>query len=324
MIFTPAALAQQREPLYEAKPLAYWVERLQKADTDRDQAAAARAIQAFGPDAGPAIPVLVEMLDDRSPEFRNMIAGVLCGLGPHAKSAVPELIKQLKEKRAREPRLGMEVLGFIGPDAKDAVPLLAKALDDPVSRDVAVEALCNIGPASKEAIPAIRRIALEAVAGKERNPQATTPQAVPFFLDQLHNLGPDVVPLLMEMLDGYGAEGRAQALKELAKLGPAGAKAAPRVAPLLKHEKPDIRRDAAITLWKVEKNVTAIPVLAALLKEEDANLAMSAVRALGEIGPDARGALPAIKELLGHADMTLQTVAKAAIKKVEAVNETKN
>src|SRR5262249_31933569 len=121
----PAALAQNPEPRYKGKPLAYWVQRLQKAEADKDQAAAARAIEAFGPDAVPAIPALIEMLDDRSPEFRNLVAGVLCRLGPDAKSAVPELIKQLQEKRAREPRLVMEILGFIGPDAKDAVPLLA-------------------------------------------------------------------------------------------------------------------------------------------------------------------------------------------------------
>jgi HEAT repeat protein len=133
-----------------------------------------------------------------------------------------------------------------------------------------------------------------------------------------------VVPLLVEMLDGHGAEGRAQGLKELAKLGPAGAKAAPRVAPLLKHEKADVRRDAAITLWKIEKNVAAIEVLAAIIKEEDTNLVMSAVRALGEIGPDAREALPALKAALNHTDPSVQAMARSAIKKIETVNETKN
>ena len=193
------AAAQKSEPLYKGKPLAYWVERLKKGEADKDQAAAARAIQAFGPDALPAIPALIEMLDDRSPEFRNMVAGVLCSLGPNAKSAVPELIKQLKEKRAYEPRLVMEILGFIGPDAKDSVPLLTKSLEDPVSRDVAIEALCNIGPASKEAIPAIRRLALDAIATREKDPKAPV-----FFLEELHKLGPDVVPLLLEMSDRSG------------------------------------------------------------------------------------------------------------------------
>src|SRR5262249_23100220 len=239
----PAALAQNPEPRYKGKPLAYWVQRLQKAEADKDQAAAARAIEAFGPDAVPAIPALIEMLDDRSPEFRNLVAGVLCRLGPDAKSAVPELIKQLQEKRAREPRLVMEILGFIGPDAKDAVPLLAKALDDPASRDVAVEALCNIGPASKEATAPIRRVVLEAIAAKEKDSRADF-----FFLEALHKLGPDVVPLLVEMLERPGSEGRTHALRELMKLGPAGAKAAPRVAPLLKHQHPAVRRDAAIAL----------------------------------------------------------------------------
>ncbi len=319
VIFAPITAAQKHEPLYKGKPLAYWVERLQKADADRDQAAAARAIQAFGSDAVSAIPALLDMLDDRSPEFRNMVAGILCGLGPDAKSAVPELIKQIKEKRAREPRLNMEILGFIGPDAKDAAPLLIKALDDADSREVALEALCNLGPAAKDAIPAIGRLALEAIAAREKDPKLPC-----YFLDSLHKLGPDVVPLLVEMMAQPGTEGRAQAFKELAKLGPAAAKAAPQLTKLLKHENLEIRRDAAIVLWKVEKNVTAIPVLASLLKEDNTALVMSAAYALGQIGPDAREALPALKTALNHADMNVQTAAKSAIKKIDIVNETKN
>ncbi len=89
---------KRREPKYQGKPLDYWVERLQKAETDKDREAATAVIKQFGPDAAPAVPALIEMLDDHAADFRWMAMEILAKIGPAAKDVVPELVKRLTQK----------------------------------------------------------------------------------------------------------------------------------------------------------------------------------------------------------------------------------
>src|SRR5262249_40774501 len=127
--------------------------------------------------------------------FRGLVKELLRDLGPVAKGAVPELIRLLKEQQARDPEMVIDILGAIGPEAKDAVPLLIGLLEKRKYPDSCILALCNIGPAAKDAIPAVRLAARDMIAArKERD----IPQ---YVLDELHKLGPDVVPFLLEMLD---------------------------------------------------------------------------------------------------------------------------
>ena len=150
-VSSPALRADDKpEPRYEGKTLAYWVNRLQTAENDEDRYKAAQAIEAFGPDAAPAVPALVEMLDDRSERFREIVGGVLCSLGPAAKAAAPVLVRSLREKTARTPRVVIGVLGCIGPDASEAVPELIKAARKPqTSPTPPRNRSASIGPAAK-------------------------------------------------------------------------------------------------------------------------------------------------------------------------------
>jgi len=88
----------------------------------------------------------------------------------------------------------------------------------------------------------------------------------------------------------------------LRDLGPAAKPATPRLAQLLKHEAPQFRIEAARTLWKVEKDPAVVPVLVAIVKGDDHKLARDAAEALGEIGPAAKEALPALKALVPKDD----------------------
>jgi HEAT repeat protein len=313
-----ANASAQPEPQYRGKPLPYWLERLQKAETDKEQQEAAVALQAFGPDAVSAVPKLVEMLDDRSPGFRKLVYETLRELGPAAKAAVPDLIELLKEKRERNTQYAIWLLEKIGPDAKDAVPELTKFLDTTDYREDAVDALCAIGPASKEALPAIRRALLDAVS-----PEPTGGTVMEEVLNQLHRLGPDAVPMLVDLVASETPKGMAYGIQELGKIGPGAAEAAPRLAEFLTHEDLELRRLAAVALCKIDKSVKAVQVLAALLSEPTWH-ARSAAEALAEMGPDAREALPALRAALLHDDTIVRHAARLAIRKIEAVNPAKN
>jgi HEAT repeat protein len=202
--------ADADEPTYEGKSLSYWVQRLRTAENENDRTAAANAIQSFGPDAAPAVPALLKLLEDRSANYRNQVVSILCELGPVAKSAVPALIKSLEQKTCRCPDGMASILGSIGPAAKDAVPTLTA---------------------------------------------------------------------------------------------------------LLKHSEPGVRAVSAVALWKIARNPNLVPALAEALQQE--RWAEPAADALGEIGPQAKAALPALELANNYSELGISSAAWAAIKKID-------
>jgi HEAT repeat protein len=330
----PARADDKPEPKYKNHPLAFWVERLQKASTDAEQQEAATAIATFGPDAATAVPVLVGMLDDRSWAYCEMITRVLCAIGPAAKTAVPELVKLLNEKRANDPEHVIRVLAVIGPDAKEAVTVLTTFLANRELSDSAVKALCAIGPAAKGAFPAMQKVVLEIAEAKEKQSDRYYRHGELCFrshcLESLAGLGEEAVPILFAMLDSSENCAAVCSLVLFAKLGPNGIKAAPRLREHLKHKDPYIRYLAAAALWKITKSAEVVPVLVQLLQPESNSRATDghytpplahAVWLLEEMGPGAKDALPALRALL-DSDANLSPLSRndveVAISRIEA------
>src|SRR5262249_42664936 len=90
------------------------------------------------------------------------------------------------------------------------------------------------------------------------------------------------------------------------------------------------RAKAAAALWKIDgKTEEVMPVLIAALAERDANPpnayytsvqrsgAIAAAAALGQIGPAAKSALPALRKATTLGDPLLKSNAVAAIAKIE-------
>ena len=318
---TPVLAVDEPEPLYEGKPLEYWVKRIRLAETWEQRQDAAVAIKAFGADAAPAVPHLVVMLEDRSSAYRGFIANVLCALGSHAKGAVPELTKRLKEKKARDPQSVISVLGAIGPDAKEAIPVLVTALDDPELSPVAVSALCKIGPATNALVPDLCRAVRTIVAQEEKGPNATGNLAGRLelayrreghakepvlgdgdHLGSLLLLGANAVPVLVTLIDAPGDCGKEYAVMLFCELGSKGEKGLPALKKLLKHETPEMRYAACVAVWKVAESSDVVPVLSELLtlkqvpvRRGAVDLSREAASMLGDIGPPAKEALPALK-----------------------------
>jgi len=314
------AAADEIQPLYKGKPLSYWLDRVQKAESDTEQTLAADAVKAFGPDAKPAIPKLVEMLDDRSVHFRNMICEVLRELGPHAKSGVPQLVKLLREKKARDPEDVMLVLQAIGPDAKEAIPVLMDNLHDEKLLKYAVQTLCSIGPEAKVAIPEIGKAIKRA--------RGNSAISVKSLVWPLSNLGTDVVPLLIECLKDDPPVQCASA-EALAAMGQPARVAIPDLKRLARHKTPEVRFAVANALWEIAKDSESITIYCELLTvdPQSSNVVLTwSVEALGKIGPAAMTALPALKEfgkpskegVVYYLSSTQWSALEEAIKRIES------
>ena len=108
---------------------------------------AAYALTQIGDSAEAAIPVLMEHTKDDNVEVRRYLPEAFGGIGPAAAPAVPTLIDMLENDDDKQVRFEAALaLAQIGPAASDAVPVLEKALRDPdrYVRDNTIHALKRI------------------------------------------------------------------------------------------------------------------------------------------------------------------------------------
>jgi len=124
------ACKKQSEVTYEGKPLRAWLAMLESQDP-AERYAAVRAVREIGPEASPAIPILIETIrETRNRDKKLLLAcnGALLAMG---REIVPHMIVLLRDD-SWEMRSGSAwILGKLGPEARDAVPALTRALQDP-------------------------------------------------------------------------------------------------------------------------------------------------------------------------------------------------
>jgi HEAT repeat protein len=90
------ASAAKAEPTSKGRPLSEWIADL-KAPAPQTRNAAAYEIAGMGPDAAPAVPALIEALDDEAATVRFPVTVALGEIGPAAEAAVPRLLQLMEE-----------------------------------------------------------------------------------------------------------------------------------------------------------------------------------------------------------------------------------
>ena len=89
--------AGAREPVSRGRPLSEWIADL-KAAAPATRNAAAYEIASLGPAAKPAVPALIEALDDPEAAVRFPVTVALGEIGPDAAAAVPRLKQMMFEE----------------------------------------------------------------------------------------------------------------------------------------------------------------------------------------------------------------------------------
>ena len=256
---------------------------------------AAEAIATYGgPVCKDAVAALTKSLTDPDADLRRWSARALGKIGPDAKAAVGELIAALADGEARVRTAAAGGLEGIGPDAKSAAPALVRALDDQAEpvRMMAAYALGAIAPAAKEALPAL-------FAAADSADRPTRQAAVVALGTVLMNgrRGPPaerdkVVAELIDATADADAGVRIHALQGLRWVRPPSK---PAVAAIVQAMHDPARR----------VRVSALGALAYL---------GDVVRNLKQGSPEVFGpAVPALRGLLGDADVKLRRAAAATL-----------
>ena len=212
-----------------------------------------------------------------------------------AEMDVASLVEALKADDPATRMRAANTLGFMRDSAPDSGPALLDALEDcyePVRRN-AIYALGAIGK------PAVESLTDALDAEKE----AFEMEPILHICDAAHGLaavGAPAVPALISALEDERESVRASAAYALGEMGPVAAEAVDALVVLLTDESAEVRRHAisALGMIKVPTSKT-VPVLVEVLRNpEDTDLAFFAAQALTRIGPDATGAVPALRDAL--------------------------
>jgi HEAT repeat protein len=89
--------AKGQEPVSRGRPLSEWIADL-KAAAPATRNAAAYEIASLGPAGKPAVPALIEALDDPDAAVRFPVTVALGEIGPDAAAAVPRLKQMMFEE----------------------------------------------------------------------------------------------------------------------------------------------------------------------------------------------------------------------------------
>ncbi len=232
---------------------------LLKDDSDGVRKGAAQGLAHAGPVASDAVPALIAALSDQHKWVRYEAARALENIGPDAAAAIPELARLAKSTDGYTKRYAVRALGRMA----EAHPKALAALIDVIEHADAAQRLHAATVACRAGLAAKK--AMAAIAPLIKTARF---QMLPTLLDAVGDMGPHAAPLvpaLLERLDDPRASfAHFFIVPALGKIGAVH----PRVVPTLieLHKKRLVHGAAA--------------------------------RALGQIGPPAKDAVPLLKETL--------------------------
>ncbi len=182
------------------------------------------------------------------------------------------------------------------------VPVESEA--DIRDRWYAVHALGQLGPEAAEALKP-----LEAILADKYEFEYIRGGAA-WALGRIGTAARPAVPLLIDTLTSKQVSVRRNSPLALAAIGGEEAKkAVGAIAGLLDDEDAGVQAAAALAVWQLDRDPRAVPKLAEMLENGKDAAPYQAAVALGQLGPEAAGALGALLGALGHADEDVRRAA---------------
>lgn len=269
------------------------------------------ALGEIGAAAAPAAKALIERLrNDDDDDVRWQAAGVLAKIDSEGKLAVPVLVQAMRDRNDLVRRFAATAIGEIGSKASEAIPVLVQATkdQDPLVRIAAAKAIWRVDKNIKSALPTL----VHALKGNSGMARMSAADAVA----QIGADGKDAVTALRATLTYDHKYVRSSAARALGMIGLDSSDVIPALIELLDDESGYVRANAAEALWRISRHSRAIPALVKELTVADSMARYHAARAISEIGPPAKEAVPVLNSLLTDRDFRLRKQVAQALKRL--------
>jgi HEAT repeat protein len=254
-----------------------------------------QTLGAIGPEAAASTDDLVARTQDDEADVRYKAVFALGRVGMKSDKAVGAVLKALEDKDGQVAQTALEVLEQMGAPPKEALPTLEKLAGKNSPEAARATAIKLLGKMGEPAVPAFKKLLRD-----------TPPHEATDLAKAIADLGPHAKPLLPDlqtiMLTNVWFFAQNEMLLAFKKCGPEGAQGLSSVLKKVSAEKTPIYdpvRGAAIlkTLGEMGADAKgAVPTLIPLLK--DNAFRPHVLETLGDIGPAAKEAIPAVEALV--------------------------
>lgn len=251
----------------------------------------------------PAIEVLVKLVGKR--QYSGFNASIM--LRSYAKEACPQLIRELEGKTGDEQAELVHALYCLKPESR---PFLDAALSESAAVRVgAAKALGLIGADASGSIPGLLRL----TAAEDRESRLAGVEAL-LLVDLRKQHLAQWLPRVEALVREKNPPAQARAVSVLRSLGPNAKSAVPTLLTAMNQGQGDLRLQMAITVVWLDRSEgsNALPVLLEAIQSPRPGRFMDLVNTLGELGPVARDALPALRQRFTEQKDNLDQEVKVA------------
>jgi len=323
---SPSRAADPVDPSISGKKASEWVALLEKGDTPKeDRRKAASSLGGLGsrvPES--AILALGNVLrKDKEAEVRLAAARSLRSCGPRSAPVIKALSDAAKEETDDQVRaISIMAIGRIRRDGKedkievrywsvvkDARTIIADALKAKHAdvRAAAAETLGYYGADAADAVSALAEI-----VGKDEDTRTRCSAVV--TLSRIGDKAHSSVPAMVEV---FGKKESPQELREaildvFAQFGPKASDAVTVLTAALKEDNLDLRRKSAVALSKIGPDAKpALPVLREIMtsSKTDKSLLCFVIRAVGSLGKEGKDAVPDLIKCLDDNNLEVRIAA---------------
>jgi HEAT repeat protein len=259
-----------------------------------------------------AVALLVSALGGEDREMAQLSARALADLGATNEMVEAELDKALAAADSATADRIVSALASLGPRV---VPHAIRALERLERRPTALRVLRRLGPEAAPAVPNLVEI-----LASERDPKVRAE-----LLLVLGSIGPQAEAAVVPATTALSESDRDVVLTAgycLGKIGPPATAAVPELKKLLASEDKVVQITAIWALLQIGPKTeslakAAMPLLTEALKHEQDFVRVEAAIALGELGPAAGDAVPALQEAAQDPFPALRTASVQALEKIQ-------